>query len=352
MVPESTCFLLQTLAEDQNLTENPEKSVEATTTPDLLASEHEVSERAEADYYFFSEKCRESIKEPSSRLMAETQSEESRLSTFLESESSVGSPTTIRLSTSGVVPTETGLSSVPVHELLDTRRSTVLTARDSACWDVGISPDRGELRNSFVAQQLNLGNRPQELSDTQGLPAPHRSEPEPTTLMIRNIHNEYTSVGLLTELTQAGLLRPGDFDFFYLPLDFRSNASVGYGFLNLTSMEVLRRFTKAFNRYRMKHGCKKGVINEARVQGLDANIEHYRNNPVMLIDDENAKPMMFKGKQRVRFPEPTVEIRPVILKLKYRNHDSRNSQENGQTSRKQGRGRQAYRRAMEAADKW
>lgn len=59
-----------------------------------------------------------------------------------------------------------------------------------------------------------------------------------TTLMIKNIPNKYTQEGLLKMLNQKN---EGEFDFFYLPIDFtvihtqsyyQNKCNVGYAFIN------------------------------------------------------------------------------------------------------------------------
>merc|ERR1719321_875490 len=54
-----------------------------------------------------------------------------------------------------------------------------------------------------------------------------------TTVMLRNIPNNYTRAKLLELLDKEGFL--ACYDFIYLPMDFKRNANLGYAFLNLVS---------------------------------------------------------------------------------------------------------------------
>merc|ERR1719460_2665095 len=55
-----------------------------------------------------------------------------------------------------------------------------------------------------------------------------------TTVMIRNMPNNYTRQMLLELVDSMGFA--GTYDFAYLPVDFQSQAGLGYAFLNFTSI--------------------------------------------------------------------------------------------------------------------
>lgn len=131
------------------------------------------------------------------------------------------------------------------------------------------------------------------------------------TLMLRNLPNNYTRTMLLSLLDTEGF--SGQYDFVYLPIDFKSHASLGYAFVNLNTIEVAESCWKVFE------GFNKWVVPSQKVcsvnwstpfQGLDAHVERYRNSPVMHehVPDE-YKPMLFSGGTRLPFPPPTKKIR-------------------------------------------
>lgn len=136
-----------------------------------------------------------------------------------------------------------------------------------------------------------------------------------TTVMWRNLPNNYTRDGLLELMQQLGF--EGAFDFFYSPIDFSSNALVGYAFVNFISTEEADRF------YSQLHGFTKWTLKSEKVsevtwsslQGLTHHIDRYRNSPVMHADvsDEN-KPVLMQDGKRIAFPEPTKKIRAPHLK--------------------------------------
>merc|ERR1712232_1041555 len=134
---------------------------------------------------------------------------------------------------------------------------------------------------------------------------------ELTTLMVKNIPNDYTRSMLLELLDSQGLA--GTYDFIYLPADFQRCSSLGYAFLNFVSQaaaEVAKVRLHGFREWRVQSQ----KICEVRwcepMQGLAAHIDRYRNSPVMhrSVPDE-FKPVTFQNGLRVPFPSPTKRIR-------------------------------------------
>lgn len=61
-----------------------------------------------------------------------------------------------------------------------------------------------------------------------------------TTVMLRNIPNKYCQRYLLRHFASRGL--DGEFDFVYLPIDFRSRCNLGYAFVNVLRPEAVAAF--------------------------------------------------------------------------------------------------------------
>eukprot|EP00438_Fugacium_kawagutii_P034564 Skav216757 [mRNA] locus=scaffold3303:12117:15736:- [translate_table: standard] len=60
------------------------------------------------------------------------------------------------------------------------------------------------------------------------------SKNQRTTVMLRNLPNNYTRDMFLSLLDEEGL--SGLYDFVYLPMDFRRDANLGYAFVNLVKL--------------------------------------------------------------------------------------------------------------------
>merc|ERR1719456_1653601 len=146
---------------------------------------------------------------------------------------------------------------------------------------------------AFAPQQQPLQQQPLQ-QQQQSVPDPAASKskkelkvctiPEHlrTTVMIRNVPNQYTREQLERALGAVGYW--GSFDFLYLPMDFVHQANVGYAFVNFSQPQMAARFMREFT------GFDQWEVPSVKVaevcwglphQGLEQHIEWYRNSPVM-----------------------------------------------------------------------
>jgi hypothetical protein len=129
-----------------------------------------------------------------------------------------------------------------------------------------------------------------------------------TTVCFKNIPNNYTRSAFCDLLNENGFA--GRYDFIYLPIDWQRNSNRGYAFVNLISTEEAHSFRDVFDQFRgwsfTRDSRKVGKVRwgEHAQQGLQAQIKHYRNRPVMREKDEH-RPIILENGQRVRFPHPT-----------------------------------------------
>mmetsp|Transcript_51738 Transcript_51738/g.136663 ORF Transcript_51738/g.136663 Transcript_51738/m.136663 type:complete len:366 (-) Transcript_51738:339-1436(-) len=131
-----------------------------------------------------------------------------------------------------------------------------------------------------------------------------------TTLMIRNLPHELLQSQLAVDMDACGF--KGEYDFVYLPMDFKSSANLGYAFVNVASPSKVHHFWAALD------GYKEWTIPTAKVcqvgwsdphQGLRANVHRYRNSPVMHEDvPDECKPVLFAHGIRTDFPNPTKSL--------------------------------------------
>jgi len=135
---------------------------------------------------------------------------------------------------------------------------------------------------------------------------------EYSTVMLRNLPNDYTRDMLICLLETTGL--KSKFDFVYLPVDFARASGLGYAFVNFVthedaqySMEVLANFDD----WKVPSVKVLQLSWSKPLQGLLANIERYRNNAVMHPDvPEHFKPLVLRDGHPVPFPLPTRNIHP------------------------------------------
>lgn len=132
-----------------------------------------------------------------------------------------------------------------------------------------------------------------------------------TTVMLRNMPNNYTRDMLLELVDSMGFA--GCYDFAYLPVDFKSQAGLGYAFINfISSAEAQRCFDnfEGFSGWKVPSEKVCTVTWGSPYQGLEAHIERYQNSPVMhhSIPDE-WKPVLLENGVRIVFPPPTKPIK-------------------------------------------
>jgi RNA recognition motif-containing protein len=133
-----------------------------------------------------------------------------------------------------------------------------------------------------------------------------------STVMLRNLPNDYTR-DMLVELLETSGFRER-FDFLYLPIDFAKGSGLGYAFVNFVSHQHALDAMKAlanFDDWKVPSMKVLELSWSIPLQGLSANIERYRNNSVMHADvPERYKPLVLKGGQPAPFPAPTRNIHP------------------------------------------
>jgi len=142
-------------------------------------------------------------------------------------------------------------------------------------------------------------------------------ENERTTLMMRNIPNKYTQTTLLQLFTREGNFVDG-FDFFYLPIDFRSKSNMGYCFINFVCPEDARKFKVHFTNFcnwKFNSSKRAEVLWSLPFQGLAGHIDRYRNSPVMHPTvPVDFKPSLFWKGRKVQFPPSQTMLEPPKLR--------------------------------------
>lgn len=134
-----------------------------------------------------------------------------------------------------------------------------------------------------------------------------RAGPGPrTTLHIRNLPCYFSRSSLVEFLGQFGLAK--DVDFLYLPVDFQTEGSMGYAFVNLRSEAAAARCLAALNGFsRWPIPSKKVLsVDWSITQGFEANVRLVHRNTIMRQNiPEEYKPVVFSADGQVAlFPSP------------------------------------------------
>jgi len=104
-----------------------------------------------------------------------------------------------------------------------------------------------------------------------------------TTVMIRNVPNQYHRGHFMQELDRLGFC--GKYDFVYLPIDRQTQWNVGYAFVNFENpdecdkcMQLMRRHM--FKKLHPGQQQRYAQVSVAHLQGIEANLAHFQNTAV------------------------------------------------------------------------
>jgi len=132
-----------------------------------------------------------------------------------------------------------------------------------------------------------------------------------TTLHVRNLPCYFTRGSFLELIDAQGL--SGQYDFAYLPMDFKTKQSMGYAFVNFTSSAAALAFRAAMHGFRSWpiHSHKVCSVQWSQTQGLEKNIKFVRKSDVMKKSGvpEEFKPAVLARGAVVPFPDPPQKLR-------------------------------------------
>ncbi|CAL5082514.1 unnamed protein product [Urochloa decumbens] len=119
-----------------------------------------------------------------------------------------------------------------------------------------------------------------------------------TSLMIRNLPNDFRRTRLMQIIDQhcsienekisSGGGIKSEYDFLYLPMDFRTGANKGYAFVNLTTPEAARRLHDHLHglRWKVNGSGKTCEVDLADVEGLDDLVKNLSQSRFDCGDEE------------------------------------------------------------------
>jgi len=104
-----------------------------------------------------------------------------------------------------------------------------------------------------------------------------------TTVMIRNVPNQYHRGHLMQELDKLEF--SGKYDFVHLPIDQQTKWNVGYAFVNFDSSDQCTRCMEVmvghkFTKLHPGQQTRQALVSVAHLQGLDKNLAHFRDKVV------------------------------------------------------------------------
>ena len=117
-----------------------------------------------------------------------------------------------------------------------------------------------------------------------------------TTVMVRNIPTRFTSVSFLRVLDECGFRHT--YDFFYLPMDFRTGKNMGYCFINFAHPSYTIMFASLFHgrRLRMTTSTTVVEVTPSKRQGLVENVALFKASDLLgSLSLPHFKPLVLVG---------------------------------------------------------
>ncbi|KAK9821128.1 hypothetical protein WJX81_004114 [Elliptochloris bilobata] len=129
-----------------------------------------------------------------------------------------------------------------------------------------------------------------------------------TTVMIKNVPNKYTQRMLLDTFDRRFR---GEYDFFYLPIDYKNKCNLGYCFMNFMNAELTAECYEEFHQKRWEEFNSKKVaeVCYAKVQGCNGCIEHFKNAKFPCLDVD-CLPLVFVPADAPGEPLHAVPVSP------------------------------------------
>jgi len=193
---------------------------------------------------------------------------------------------------------EPGMSSMSQYE-------QVLPQDNSWC-----QAQAGYGKEVYTKDRCNSPARDYQAMTVPGLSYEVAEPDNRTTLMVGNLQHDLTQVKFVQDLLESGYR--GLFDFVYMPMNFRESGNFGYAFVNFVSHHVAFNLMDQMKnpKYAENPSIQKWNIVWSNCQGFDANVDRYRNSPLMHeVVPMDCKPTVYNhiGMQ-VPFPAPTKTI--------------------------------------------
>jgi len=135
-----------------------------------------------------------------------------------------------------------------------------------------------------------------------------KKSPARTTVVLRNLPSQLSRSEFVTILEEAGFSE--QYDFLYLPTNFRNMTAFGYAIVNFTDPADAQA---ALEHFQGSNVDGQDVIAEwsKSQQGYDDLVCRYRNSPVMhsSVPDKHKPILLSKGHLQ-SFPPPTEPLQP------------------------------------------
>ncbi|GER40346.1 MEI2 C-terminal RRM only like 1 [Striga asiatica] len=145
-------------------------------------------------------------------------------------------------------------------------------------------------------------------------PTGEKFSPWKTTVMIKNIPNQLRRSFMLEFLDGWCKTYSLEYDFLYLPMDFKKEDNLGYAFVNFTTADAAHRFKKILQKYKWNinktiNSQKICEITWARIQGKERLMQRFEDTPFACCR-EDFLPVLLDPPRNGSDPNPSL---PVVV---------------------------------------
>jgi hypothetical protein len=192
----------------------------------------------------------------------------------------------------------------------DQRQSGPIAFNESECWAQSYNwfSTQAAVPQPCTKKPQAAHPKGNKCVKTQAAASAIRDE-ERTTIMLRNLPSDFSRDSIADVLDQEGF--KARYDFVYMPMNFKTWAVFGYGFVNFVTPTDAQHAKEHFEGFSWPGVSKKiEVVWSDAQQGLEALVERFRSSPVMHDAVPDAvRPAVYQGGVRDVFPPPTKPIK-------------------------------------------
>jgi hypothetical protein len=215
--------------------------------------------------------------------------------------------------------------SYPPHEL-------AYATIGQTCYPANYCNDTGEVfSTASPLQQMPSTDVSWQESNEGEFGAIEEIDESKTTVMVRNLQSSVTQGTFVQRIRDCGF--SGLFDFVYMPMNFRGEGNFGYAFVNFHSATIALRFMAHIKALEVDDDQWRTVWSTC--QGLSANIERYRNSPLMHeLIPMDCKPAIYdENGAQVAFPAPTKPFKKPRIHFAKLGEENEDKQETSESAR-------------------
>jgi len=130
-----------------------------------------------------------------------------------------------------------------------------------------------------------------------------------TAVFLKHVNQRYHTLNLLDEFLEHGVLKHGEFDLFFVPIDRKNRQrahflrSSGHAFLNFTSPHLVNIFKGRVQDHKFQYSTISPMeVWNSSIQGLHSFVRYFWNQSILEIPYSVYRPLIFMNAQCISMP--------------------------------------------------